>query len=502
MPALPPPLIRSLSEPGVLWPGAERATLIETHISWVLLAGPHAWKIKKPVDLGFVDFTTLERRRHFCEEELQLNRRLAPSLYLEVVAISGAPDGPRVGAPGNAIEYAVKMQRFAQEGLLSRAAEEARLLPRHIDDLAVQLSAFHLAASRSPPDVTYGQPLHVIRDARDVLAHLKSTPAATPFTSELDHLTEWIASEAKVLETVLLGRVESGWIRECHGDLHLGNIVLLDDHPTCFDGIEFNPRLRWIDVQSEIAFLVMDLQRHHRYSLANRFRNAYLEQTGDYAGLRVLPFYAVYRALVRAMVDGLRMAQGSDPAHDARLELDLRDYLAVAKHWTSRPPAALSITCGVSGSGKTTGTQSLLDETGAIRIRSDVERKRLMGLAPSARSHSGRDQGLYSSEVTARTYARLADLCDVVLKAGFPAIVDATFLKRSQRQQFQRIARDADVPFQILAFEADEATLHRRVAKRAQAGTDASEATPAMLERQLCSREAFTTDELPHIEMM
>jgi aminoglycoside phosphotransferase family enzyme/predicted kinase len=490
-------LIDSLRRPGVLWGGSERAEVLETHISWVLLAGPFAWKIKKPVNLGFVDFTTLERRRRFCHEELRLNRRLAPNLYLDVVSLSGTPEAPRLGETSHVIEYAVKMRRFPQHDLLVHVVERGELQPGQIDDLARQLAEFHQGLAPGPADGPYGHPQQVVDAATTTLEHLRSTSAGQQASAILNRLSAWIHSEALARHEDFARRRDAACIRECHGDLHLGNIVLWDGTPTCFDGIEFNEELRWIDVLSEIAFIVMDLERHGRPDLAARLLNTYLEHTGDYEGLIVLPFYVVYRALVRAMVDGLRLAQQSTSREPA-LRVDLQSYLEVADRWTHRSRPLLTITCGVSGSGKTTGTQPLLEQLGAIRIRSDVERKRMFGMSAMQHSDSGRGGGIYTADASTRTYQRLAELAEHALRAGFPIIVDATFLRRADRRQFQQLAERASTPFQILSFTANEETLRRRIISRNHKG-DASEATLEVLADQLMMREDFAADEQGYV---
>jgi len=285
-------------------------------------------------------------------------------------------------------------------------------------------------------------------------------------------------------------------VRECHGDLHLGNIALIDGVPTPFDGIEFNEALRWIDVMSEIAFLVMDLHDRRLPRLAYRFLSAYLEDTGDYAGLAVLRFYLVYRALVRAKVACIRVHQQGLPAEDRRrAEREYLEYLRLGRGLALEPRRALIIMHGLSGSGKTTVAQYLLETRGAVRIRSDVERKRLAGFEAGARTGSALGAGIYAAGLTARTYERLANLSRAILAAGYPAIVDATFLARAQREAFAALARDMELPFAIAACEAPEAVLRERVASRERGATDASEAGLNVLEHQLATWEPLSDAE-------
>jgi predicted kinase len=297
-----------------------------------------------------------------------------------------------------------------------------------------------------------------------------------------------------------LARKREGFIRECHGDLHLGNMAWVGDEPVIFDCIEFNDDLRWIDVMSEFAFLVMDLNHRGSVVLARRALNAYLEAAGDYAGLRVLPYYHAYRALVRAKVACLRLSQGGlDASDEAATRRQVRDYLDLAAQPPTAEQPVLIMTHGVSGSGKTHAAQCVVEALGAVRIRSDVERKRLAGLSSQSRAAAEPGGGIYSPDLTERTYARLGELAAVSLDAGFPVVADATFLKRAQRDQLRAVARSRSVPCVILAVQAPESVLRERIVKRARAGSDASDADLAVLDQQLRGIEALTEEERPAI---
>ena len=471
------------------------AELIETHISWVLLTGAHAYKLKKAVNLGFLDFTTLPGRRDCCEQELRLNRRLAPAIYLDVVAITGTVDAPVVGGGGPALEYAVKMREFPQAALASHVLARGELTPAHIDALAADVAAFHGRVGVAPGDGAYGLPADILRVA---LANFEATRAAADDRAEradLDALHDWTQREHATCTPLFVARREQGFVRECHGDLHLGNMVLLDGRLTVFDCIEFNDRLRWIDVMSEVAFVVMDLQDRGAPALAHRFLNAYLEITGDYAGLPVLRFYLAYRAMVRAKVTRLRLNQMEPGDARAALLSEYRAYLKLAAHYARPPRPAIAIAHGLSGCGKTTLTQGLLELTGAVRIRTDVERKRLHGLKPDDRTGSGIASGLYAAEATRATYDRVCADARCVVAAGDVAIVDATFLHRWQRDLFRQLAAELGIPFVIIAFAASEATLRRRLAQRSREGTGASDADVAVLEHQLRTQDPLAPDE-------
>jgi aminoglycoside phosphotransferase family enzyme/predicted kinase len=469
--------------------------VIETHISWVLLTGAVAYKIKKAVDLGFLDFTTLARRRHLCEQELRLNRRLAPAIYLDVVAIAGTIEHPVPGGSGPPLEYAVTMREFPQDALASHVLARGELTPAHVDALAADVAAFHSRIASASAGSEFGRPDDILGIA---LSNLEATRAATDDPAEralLDALRDWTQREHAACALLLAQRREQGFIRECHGDLHLGNMVLIDDRLTVFDCIEFNDGLRWIDVMSEAAFVVMDLWDRGAPALAHRFLNDYLEITGDYAGLPVLRFYLASRAMVRAMVTRLRVNQMQ--AGDARSELlaEYRAYLDLARHFARPPRPAIVIAHGLSGSGKTTLTQAFLERTGAVRIRTDVERKRLHGLAAEDRTKSAIDSGLYAADATRATYQRVLADARCVVAAGDIAVIDATFLHRWQRDLFRQLAGALGVPFVIVAFAAPESTLRRRLAQRTREGRGASDADIAVLEHQLRTQEPLAPDE-------
>lgn len=486
-------LIGALRSPNAYRHPVDETQVLETHISWVILTGPFAYKIKKPVDMGFLDFTTLERRKFYCAEELRLNRRLAPDLYLGVVPITGPPHKPRFGGDGNPIEFAVQMRQFPQETLLSHVLERQELTPTHIDALAHQVADFHRRCAVAPADGRFGTWESVWRSMAELFDHLELGDEPEP-TAQL--LNRWCCEQLQEHKEQLSARRKQGFIRECHGDMHLGNMVLLNGRPMVFDCIEFNEDFRWIDVLSEVAFTTMDLEDRGAPAFARRFLNAYLDETGDYAGLTLMHYYLVYRALVRAKVACLRLRQADVEAEERRHETSkYASYLQLAERYARAPRPSLIITHGLSGSGKTTFTQSLLEAIGAVRVRSDVERKRLFDLKALDRSQAGSAEGIYAPESTQRTYARLAELSGAVLSGGFSVIVDATFLKQEQRERFRRLAAQLKAPFAILDFRASENVLRERIVKRSQLRTDASEADLAILAVQQTCHEPLEASE-------
>lgn len=493
-------LVEALRDPACYAHPVHPIRVIETHISFVVLTGTFAYKIKKRVDLGFLDFTTLEKRRLFCDQELRLNSRLAPEIYLDVVPISGTPEVPRVGGGGNVIEYAVRMREFPQEALADRVLARGELTSRHIDALAALVAEFHRRVPCSGENDGYGAPEAILASAAQNFAQIRALPIQAAHPQLPDEVEAWSRREHERLREVFWRRKYEGNVRECHGDLHLGNILLLDGEPRVFDCIEFNPDLRWIDVMNEVAFLVMDLRAAGRPDFAARFLNAYLESTGDYGGLGVLRYYLIYRAMVRAKINLMRARQLEPGTEESSsLEERFRRYLALAQSCIREPRRFVVLTHGFSGSGKTTLSQPLLELTGAIRIRSDIERKRMHGISLTDHRQPGISSGLYSADVTDLTYRRLLDLAGTILESGHGVIVDATFLKRRHRDMFRAFAAKARVPFSIVDFTVREETLRQRIAARLQQGQDASDAGLAVLEHQLAAHDPLQAEELAFV---
>lgn len=487
-----PPLIHALLVDSACYDHAVGLVqLIETHISWVLLTGEFAYKIKKPVDMGFLDFSTLAFRRQACDDEVRLNRRLAPDIYLAVVTITGSPAAPHINGSGVAFEYAVKMRQFPPDATLDRLAERGELGFEQIDTLAARLARFHLhecaiAAADSP----YGEPEAILQLVADNFSILEDVHGDPALKQKLARLHDWSLAEHQRLAPLMRARKQQGYVRECHGDLHLGNLAWVDDHLVIFDCIEFSPALRWIDVISEGAFCYMDLLHRERRDLAFRFLNGWLEASGDYRGLALLRYYAVYRAMVRAKVAALRVQQSGEGA------AEVEQWLQLAEQLTQIPPLQLWITHGLSGCGKTTLSQSMVQEHGLIRLRSDIERKRLAGLTAISSSGSGIASGLYSPDASRRTYEHLATQADGLLGAGWPVIIDAAFLARWQRDLFSTLAQRRALPFHILDIQSDHATLRERIVRRTALGQDASEADLRVLDHQIATAEPLDLDEL------
>jgi len=530
-------LVAALRRPGACGGHPGVPGLVQTHISSVLLAGERVYKLKRPLRTGFCDFSTLALRQAACAEELRLNRRTAPDWYLGVVPVRAGAGGPWLPAGGAAgdgaadpvLDWAVAMRRFDEAARADRLADAGRLGPAEVDALAAAVARFHAALPPSPP--AFGTPDETRRWARDNLAELAAllrAPAvarALPAdglaiaTGLLPALQAWTEAQGAALAPRMAARQAAGAVRECHGDLHLGNVFWHAGVPVLFDALEFNPALRHIDTAGELAFTFMDLQAHGLPALAWRFVGAVLEASGDWGALPLLPWWAAYRAAVRAKVallgavgapaqaaaadtSGRAAGGAADGAPDAlrAAAAQAARYLALAARLAGLapdgrpgpPPAPrLVAMCGLSGSGKSVVAAELAAQLHGVRLRSDVERKRLAGLPAGARGGAA----LYDADSTRRTYARLQALAADALAAGVPVVVDAASLRRTERDALRTLAARLGVPFTLLVCAAPPAVLQARVQARAAAGHDPSDATAEVLARQTAFAEWPGDDE-------
>lgn len=480
-------LIAALQNPALFEHPVEGFQVIETHISWVLLTGPYVYKFKKPVNFGFLDFTSLEAREHFCKEELRLNQRLAQDLYLEVVPVTGSPQAPQLGGSGEVIEYALKMRQFPQEGLLGTLQANGELTVAHIDQLARQIADFHLEAARVPAENELGSPASVMAPVSQNFEQIRPFLSEAADLAQLAALQAWAESSFERLRPLLARRKADGFIRECHGDIHLGNATVIDGRVVLFDCIEFNEPFRMTDVYADIGFLAMDLEDRGLKSLSRRLITQYLEVTGDYEGLELLNFYKAYRAMVRAKVALFSLSADADGVQRAATLRQYRNYASLAESYSAIPSRFLAITHGVSAVGKSHVAMRLVESLGAVRLRSDIERKRMF---------ADQDEALYGAQASDATYARLHELAALVLRAGFPVVIDATYLKRDQREAAAQVAETTGVPFVVLDCQAPQAVIEGWLAQRQAEDQDPSDATLEVIAAQQASREPLSDAEL------
>ncbi len=486
-------LIDSLCLPESYPHSVEVITTIETHISVVFLTGPYAYKLKKPVDFGFLDFTQLDSRKHFCEQELRLNQRTAPNLYLDVVPLFLDTNGRITfdqnlagGSSAKPIEYLLKMNQFDPNGVLGRYLSDHDLSKAQERELAKQISQLHLNARIVEGDSHLGEPKTILQPMLDNFPTLLEN-CTSEYKPRLENLLNWTHQRFADLQEDLVNRKKLGFVRECHGDLHLDNITLIDDRPTLFDGIEFNDEFRWIDVISDLAFLLIDLDFRDKQALRRRILSTYLGFTGDYAALKLLRFYQVYRALVRAKISALRLGQipknSIEYQHYRTITLQ---YIEQAEGYALTSSSnKLIVLQGVSGSGKSHFAEQLLSELDAVVISSDIERKRLYGISQTTRVPEEEKSTLYSAEMSRKTYAKLLALSKKLLEQGQSVIVDATFLKSEYRLPFYETARSLGCEPYLIYIETDTDTAEVSIRQRSLADLSPSDADEAVMNRQL-----------------
>jgi len=465
--------------------------MIETHISWVLLAGDYVYKIKKPLNLDFLDFSDLGRRRFYCEEEIRLNKPWAPNVYIDVVPITLNAGVARVGGDGQAIEYAVRMRRFDQAMRLDAQLDAGLLSADDMRELGSALARRHLDA----PAVAKRHREHTVRCAIEFIVENFEPLTDVIEKPLLDELRAWTEHQISIAEPLFMQRFDDGFFRECHGDLHLGNLVRLPDGIATFDCIEFNDDLRNIDVIADIAFLVMDLVAKDELHLAAHFLNRYLEFTGDYQGMRFFNLYFTYRCLVRAKIGVIRSRERTDAEHRRQDLQEAVRYCEMARRQIRQRVPLLVVMTGLSGSGKTWVSTKLMAALPAIRVRSDIERKRHFGLDETADSGSDIASGLYTAQASTDVYEHLNALAETLLDAGHNTILDGTFLHSAERAAARSVASRKNAGFVIVQTIAEDSILRERVRARHAQHRDASEAGASVLDYQRRHAEELTKDE-------
>ncbi|MDA0268185.1 MAG: AAA family ATPase [Cyanobacteria bacterium] len=478
--AMLPPLIQHMSQPGFYpHPVQEPIQLLQTHVSYVLLTGDYAYKVKKPVNFGFLDYSTLEKRQHFCQEELRLNQRGAAPLYLDVVPIGQTGDTFALTDSGEPAEYAVKMRQFPQETLLSQVFERGDLTEALLRQLAEAIAQFHQAAETNDEIRSFGT-VEAVRQSIDenyeqTLGFIGGPQTQAQFDGTRAYTDQFFATQADLLQR----RMDGGWIRACHGDLHLNNICYWQDQLLLFDCIEFNKPFRFVDVMYDIAYIVMDLTAQGRLDLAATFMSHYVEQTGDWEGLQVLPLYVSRQAYVRAKVTSFLLGDPSIP-EDVKQQASetASKYYTLAHDYVQPRQGRIILMAGLSGSGKSTTARSLASQLGAVQLRSDAVRKHLAGVPLQARG----DDRLYTPEMTQQTYDRLLSLGILLASQGYTVVLDAKYDRVALRAEAIAQTQAHQIPLNLVYCTAPEAVLKQRLAARQG---DIADATVAVLANQV-----------------
>ena len=489
-------IIEELSRPEA-WPDpVDSVEVRQTHISVIFLSHDRVLKVKKPVDFGFLDFTTLEKRHHFCEVEVDLNRRLSPEAYLGVLPVTHGADGLRFGGPGDPVEYAVFMKRLDEEKLLWALLERRAVGPPDMERIARKIASFHREASKSPEITRIGGTEAVIFNTEENFDQIEPYVGETLDRGTFERVRDYTRGFIRANEDLFRKREAEGWIRDGHGDLHTQHICL-DDEIQIFDCIEFNERFRFGDILSDAAFLVMDLDRLGFGDLAQVFRSAYLGLMGQEKQSALLNFYSCYRAVVRGKVEGFRSRDTAIPAAEAQeAARSARSFHHLAGRYagTLHPPA-LIVACGLMGSGKSTAALRLRELLDIEILSSDRVRKELADIKPTTSIHVPFGEDIYSREFTLRTYGELHQRARALLEEGRSVFLDASYMDPSRRSEAMDVAREKGVRAILIYFEADKGALEARLEERIGQKSEISDGRGAILSHQM---EIFRPpDELP-----
>jgi len=470
-------------------------SIIETHISYVLLTGQYVYKFKKPLDLDFLNFSKLEDRLYYCQEEVRLNQKMAANIYLGVVKITGDLENPEINGDGPVIEYAVKMREFPQQFIFDHLLINQQISPHLIRETAHIIAEFHQNIAIGLADNPYGTYTQVQEPVIQNFQQIGDFLNDDSDIKELSLISDWAEAEHKKLKDIITHRKLNGFVRECHGDIHLGNIALMNEKPVIFDCIEFNDSFRWTDTIADIGFLVMDLEDKQKPELANQLINHYLHESQDYQGLYMLRYYKSYRAVIRAKIALFQKNQEIKISEQLKCWQQYKNCMQLAAHYCQVTQPLLLITHGLTATGKSSIAEYLVKKTGVIHINSDITRKKLTGQSLTSQNQTPTYQGIYSHEMTETVYNQLRETAQVILESGFSVIVDATFIKKKHRQRFKQLAVTHQVNFKIIHTIMDENKILEWLARRQQQTYQISEAREDIYQALKQNLEPLTDEE-------
>ena len=490
-------ILQSLLAPSAYPEPVTSVHLVQTHVSFIFITDHFVYKIKKPVDFGFLNFTTLDRRRFYCDEEVRLNRRLSPEIYLGVVEVRESPGGARFDGEGTIIDYAVKMKRLPEERMLDRLLREGNVTDDDIRRIARTIGEFHLKAERGEEINGYGSIASIRQNWDENFQQIAEfLPVVIP-ARDLGIIRDWVTAFLTDKEELFAERVSRGFIRDCDGDIHMENICLTD-RIWIFDCIEFNSRFRFSDTAADIAFLLMDFDYHERPDFSDVFLSEYIASTGDRDVVQLLDFYRTYRAVVRGKVESFRLTDQNIPDGEKRTAQERATrYFRLARGYVIRRklPPSLVITCGLMGSGKSCTASALAFELGLALHSSDSARKELAQIPKYSHHYSGYGEGIYGAGFDAATYDRLLSLAEKDLKEGRSVIIDATFRRENDRRRFRSLAEKLSVPFYIIVTSCPESLAKERLEERVKSPCSVSDGRWELFRKQAEEFEPVTIDE-------
>lgn len=488
--------LKSLLKPDAYPEAVTGVELVQTHVSYIFLTDRYAYKIKKPVDFGFLNFSTIDRRRFYCNEEVRLNRRLCPDIYEGVVELRETPAGAAFHGNGTIIDYAVKMKRLPADRMLDKLVDAGTVTPAAMRKISSVIAEFHRTALMSPAIADYGRLERIMFNWQENFEQIIPFENLTLPAHERELIRSWVATFAAEHGNIFQQRVDDGFIRECDGDIHLENICLDDGAVYIFDCIEFNERFRCCDTAADIAFLLMDLDYHGRHDLSDDVIDEYVSRTGDRGLLALVDFYKIYRAFVRGKVESFRLNDsGINPDDQALAGMRAARYFRLVRGYIERRQLkpALFITCGLMGSGKSTLTAQLAFELGIASFNSDATRKQIRGVPPDTPVRDAFGEGIYDRQTTDKTYAELLRRAENHLQKGSAVIIDASFTHKTQRTPFAMLAKRLAVPLIILHVVCSEAENMHRLQEREVTGKSVSDGRLELLALQAAGFE--TPDE-------
>jgi len=469
MPQLPE-LVEALLQPKVYPETPGRIELVQTQMSFVFLAGDYVYKVKKPVNLGYLDYTTQEKRQFYCQREVELNRRLCPEVYLGVVPITRDRGTILVAGKGEVIEHAVKMRRLPQEAMMDVLLANNRVSPEMITSVAQKLVAFHQKAETNANISAFGDIDIITQNTEENFSQTQKYIGKTLSSSKYQHIKNYTDSFIGENASLFDKRIARGRIRDCHGDLHAAHICFSND--ICiYDCIEFNDRFRYCDVASEVAFLAMDLDHYRRADLSHSFVNAYVDISQDRELLELLDFYKCYRAYVRGKVESFKLDDPYIAPAEKRQTLEIASSYFDLAHAYTRSRPSLFITTGLVGTGKTALAQALAKRLGLVVISSDVTRKRLASIPITEHHFEKFDTGIYSPEFSRKTYDKMYSEAKHVLSDGGSVIMDASFIKAGERLKAKELAKETSADFFIIECTLDKESIKQRLAQRLEQGS-------------------------------